>query len=132
MPHEHLGEGFGEVLYQMQTVRDLRRGGYPLAHALGIRTGPIPRDDLYPRVCLEPLRHRLGRAVRQQRHGLVALQVHEDGAIGVPSAQGEIIHAQHGRGGGRGDGLLAQQMQQRLSAHGAAPALPEAHPGLAA
>jgi hypothetical protein len=83
-------------------------------------------------VCLEPLRHGVGGAIRQKRYRLVALQIYEDGAIGVPSAQGEIIHAQHGRGGGRGDGLLAQQMQQRLSAHGAAPALPEAHPGLAA
>jgi hypothetical protein len=40
----------------------------------------------------------------------MTLQVHEDGAIGVPFPQGEIVHAQHGRGGGRRDGQLAQQM----------------------
>ena len=47
----------------------------------------------------EPLRQGLRRALWQERHGLAALQVHQDRAIGVPFPQGEAIHPKHpGRG----------------------------------
>ena len=115
----------------MKPVGHLGGGRRPVAGALGIGTGPIPRDDLDPGVFPQPLRDGLGGPLGEQGHGLPALEVHQDRAIGVPFPQGEIVHPQHGRGGGRGDGLLAQQTQQGLPAHREAPALTEAHPSLA-
>ena len=82
-----------------------------MACALGIRTRPISCNHLHTRVLAQPLRHRFGGPLREQRHGLAALQVHQDRAIGVPFAQGEVIHPQHpGRGERRGR-LLAEHAQ---------------------
>ena len=78
----------------------------------------------------EPLRHRLGRALRQECHGLATLQVHQDRARGVPFAQGEVIHPKHpGRGERRGR-LLAEQAQQGVAAHHHVPRVAELHPRL--
>ena len=73
----------------------------------------------------------LGRAIREERHGLAALQIDQHGAIGLAFPQGEIIHPEHRGGGQRRDRLPAEQAQQRVPAHRQAPALAEAHPGLA-
>ncbi len=103
MRGEHLVQRFREILQQMKAVRNLGGAGRALTGALGIRTRPIPRDHLHPGVLPEPLRHGLGGALREQGHGLAALQVHQDRAIGVPFPQGEIVHPQHpGRGERRG------------------------------
>jgi hypothetical protein len=109
MRREHVGEGFGEVLYQMKPVRHLCGGRRSVACALS-----------------------LGGPIREQRYGLAALQIHEDCAISVPFPEREIIHPQHSRGRGRRDGQLAPQTQQGLPAHGEAPALAEAPPDRAA
>jgi len=75
----------------------------------------------------EPLRHGVGRALGQERHGVVTLLIDQDGARGLAFPQGEIIHPKHGRGGVRRDGELAQPPQQGIPAHCQAPALAEAH-----
>ena len=66
-----------------------------LACTLRIRTRPIPGDDLHPGMCLEPLGDSLSGTIRQECHGLPALQVHQDRAIGVPFPQGEIVYPEH-------------------------------------
>jgi hypothetical protein len=100
---EHLLQGFPKILQQMEAVRDLGRRGRALPGAFSIGTRPIARDDLHPGMLPEPLRQRLGGALWQERHGLAALQVHQDRAIGVPFPQGEVIHTKHpGRGEQRG------------------------------
>ena len=92
MRREHVGEGFGEVLQQMKAVRHLRGARGAVACALGIRTGPIPCDHLHPRVLAQPLRHRFGGPLREQRHGLSTFQIHQDRAIGLTFPQSEIVH----------------------------------------
>ena len=77
----------------------------------------------------EPLGEGLGRAIGEQGHGLAALQIHQDRAIGVPFPQGEIVHPQHGGCGKRRGGLPAQLPQQGILAHGQGPGVAEAHPG---
>src|SRR6266566_3636389 len=75
----------------MEAVRDLGRLRGSLPRPLGIRTRPIPRNHLDPGMLPQPLRHRCGRPIRQQRNGLAALQVHEDCANGAcwrPPARG--------------------------------------------
>ena len=132
MRREHLGEDFGEVLQHMKTVCNLRGTRGSLTCALGIRTGPIPSDHFHPGVCLEPLRHCFGRAIRQKRYRLVALQIDEDRAIGVSLPQGKIIHPEHGGRGERWGRLPAEQAQQGVPAHGQTPALAQADASLAA
>ena len=83
MRGEHLGQGFRQVLQEMKTVRDLGGGGGPLARTLSIRLRAVTRDDLHPWMLPEPLRHGVRGAIREQRHRLAALQVHQDRAIGL-------------------------------------------------
>ena len=92
---EHLVQRFPEILQQMKTVRDLGGRRRPVPCAVGIGGRPIPRDDLHPGVLPEPLGYGLGGALREQGHGLAALEIDQDRAVGVPFAQGEIVDAQH-------------------------------------
>jgi len=78
----------------------------------------------------EPLGQRLSGTIRQQGHGLAALQIDQDGAIGVPFAQGEVVHTQHGGCGERRRGLLAQSAEQGVAAHHHVPRVAELHPSL--
>jgi hypothetical protein len=76
----------------------------------------------------EPLRHGVGRAIRQQGHGLAAFQINEDGAIGLAFAQGEIVYPQHAGRGERRSRLPTEQAQQSISTHGQGKLLAEVHP----
>ncbi len=129
---EGLFERFGEVLYEMEAVRDLGCLGGAFASAFRVGAGAIPRDDLYPRMLPQPLRHGRRGAVRQQGDRLAAFQVHEDRPVDVAFAQRPIIHTQYARGRGLRLRLAAQQPQERIAAHGEVPRLAEAHTGFAA
>ena len=115
----------------MKAVRDLYGCWSPVPCALGIGGRAIARDHLHPRMRLEPLGHGLGRPLREQRHGLPALQVHQDRAIGLPFAQRKIVHPQHPRRGQNGLRQPAEQAQQRVPAHHQRPRVAEMHPCLA-
>ena len=127
---EYLVQRFPKILEYMKAVRDLGRLGRALPSAFSIGTRAIARDDLHAGMLPEPLRQGFGRALWQQGHGLAALQVHQDRAIGVPFPQGEVIHPQHpGRGERRGR-LLAEHAQQGVAAHHHVPRVAELHPSL--
>ena len=130
MREEHLVERFAEILQEMEAVGNLggRRGA--LACALGIGTRAIPRDDLYPGMLPEPLGHGVRGAIRQQGHGLAALQINEHGARGLAFPQGKIIHTEHSGGGAGRDGLPAKQAQQGVAAQHHVPRVAELHPSL--
>jgi hypothetical protein len=103
MRGEHLVQNFSEILEEMQPIGNLSGGGCPLACALGIGARAIPRDPLYSWVLPQPLDQRVCSTIREEGHGLPALQIHQDRAIGLPFAQGEIVYTQHpGRGKRRG------------------------------
>jgi len=128
---EHLMQRFREVLQQVKAICHLGGRGCTLASALGIRARPIPRNDLHPWVLPQPLCDRLGGPLREQGHGLPALQVHQDRAIGVPFAQGEIVHPQHPGCGQSRKRQLPEQAQQGVPAHRQGKLLAEVHPRLA-
>ena len=109
----------------MKAVRDLDGCGCALACTLRIRTRPIPGDDLHPGMCLEPLGDSLSGTIRQECHGLPALQVHQDRAIGVPFPQGEIVYPEH-------PGCGQRQRQLRAGAGGCSGSLPGPTGGQAA
>jgi hypothetical protein len=50
LPIEEILEGLGEILDEMEPVRDLHGAGRPLCDAIRIRFGPITDHDLDPRV----------------------------------------------------------------------------------
>jgi hypothetical protein len=94
----HLIQGFAEMLESMTAVGDL--GGHrrpwlcPSASAV-----ERSRAHLHPRRLLEPLRHRRGRPLREQGHGLAARQINAHGALGRAFPPREVIHAaDRGRG----------------------------------
>ena len=115
---EHLGQRFREILDEMKAVRDLGGRGGPLPRPVSVGARPIPRDHFDPRMRPEPLRQGVGGALGQERHGVVALLVHQDRAIGLPLPQGKIVHAQDGGGGTRRQRQPAEQAQQRIPADG--------------
>jgi hypothetical protein len=79
----------------------------------------------------EPLRHGLGRPIREECDRLVAFQIHEDGAIGVPFPQGEIVHPEHPGRGHTGQRQLPEQAQEGVTAHHHVPLVAQLHPGCA-
>jgi hypothetical protein len=130
MCKKHLVPGFPEILQHMKTVCDLRGSRGTLACTLRIRTRPIPRDDLPPGVLPQPLRHRLGGALREQGYRLPAFQVHQDRAIGVPFAQDEIVPPSTLGLGNDGVGCLRSRRGVfRLTTRG--PLVAEVYAGLA-
>ena len=96
MRDEYLVQRFPEILQQMKAVRDLDGLGRALARPLSIGGRPIAGDHGYSRMLLEPLGEGRCGAIREERHGLAALQIDQDGAIGVPFPEGEVVHTQHG------------------------------------
>ena len=132
MAIEELGQRFRHVLYEMEAIRHLGRLRCPSPCAVGIGFRAIPRDHLHAGVPLEPLRKRVALAVWQEGDGLAALQVHEDGAIGVAFPQRPVINTQHAGRRGRGLRLLAQPAQERVPADPQGPGVAEAHPGFPA
>jgi hypothetical protein len=95
----HLLQGLSEGAQEMKAIGDLCGRGGPLPRPIGVGSRAIARDDLHPRVVPEPLRQRGALTVWEERDGLAALEIHEDGAIRLAFPQCPIIHAQDpGRG----------------------------------
>jgi hypothetical protein len=85
----------------MEAIRNLDGSRDALPCAFRIRARPIPCDHLHAGVLAQPLRDRLGRALREQGRGLPALQIHQDRAISVAFPQCKVIHAEDRRRGAR-------------------------------
>ena len=62
---EHVLEGFHQILEEVKPIGDLGGLGRPVAGAVRIGSGPIPRDHLDPRMGSPPLRQGLCLTVRQ-------------------------------------------------------------------
>ena len=115
----------------MEAIRHLGRRRRPVSGTVGIGFRAIPRDHRNAGGCLEPLRARVARAVREQGDGLAAFQIKEHGARGRAFAQGAIVHPQPA---GRGDvrqRLLAPQAPECVPAHPQVPLVAKLHPGCA-
>jgi len=113
---------FPEVLQQVKTICHLDGRGRALASPLGIGARSLPGDHLDSRMLLEPGGEGRSGALREERHRLVALQVHQDRAIRVACAQREIVHAQRRGRGKRRDRQPAEPAPQRVPAHCQPPA----------
>ena len=81
---------------------------------------------------LEPLRHGVGGAIREQRHGLSAFQIDPHRPRGLAFPQREIVPPEDCGSRQRGNRLPAEQTQQGVPADHQRPLLAEVHARLAA
>ena len=125
---EHLRQGLGEMAQELKAIGDLGGRGGPVTRPVCLGGRAIACDHLDPRMVLEPLRQRGALAVWEERAGLAAFQVHEDGAIRVAFLQRLIIHAQDA---GRREvrlRLAVPQAQERVPADPQVPRAAQASP----
>jgi hypothetical protein len=97
MRDKHLVQRFAEILQEMKAVGDLHGSRSSLPCAFGIGGRAIARDDLDPGMRPQPLGQSIGRALREQRDRLAALQIDQHGAIALTFAQREVIHTEDRR-----------------------------------
>ena len=91
---EHWLQGLGKIAEEMKAIGNLRGGGGPVTRPVGVGGRAVARDHLDSRMGLEPLRQGVGGAIREQRHGLPALQIDQHRSIGLAFPQREIVHAE--------------------------------------
>jgi hypothetical protein len=103
----------GEVVQQVPPVGGLDGERGAAGRALGVAAAPVPADHLYPRPAAQPRLERLRGSLRQHVDGPAGLDVDEHGAVDMPAAQREVIHAEDPRGGDGQVGQGADQPQQR-------------------
>src|SRR5215472_4190952 len=115
----------------MKAVSDLRGCRSPVPSAFSIGGRAITRDDLDPGMPPQPLGQSLGRALREQRDRIAALQIDQHGAIALAFAQREVIHPKDCRSRTRRKRQLPEQTQQRVAAHARVPPAIEVYPGRA-
>ena len=90
-------DGLSEVGPQVPAGRHLDRAGRTLPNTFRIGTRPIPGDDLHARMLAQPVRQGGGLPVGQQVDDIVALEIHQRGAVVMAPAPGPVIHSQHPR-----------------------------------
>jgi hypothetical protein len=77
----------GQVLHQVEAVRDLHSSGRAVVGALGIGTSAVARDHRHTGVLAQPPRQGVRLAVGQQRHRPVPIEIDQHGArLRSPSA----------------------------------------------
>jgi hypothetical protein len=115
----------------MKAVGDLRSGRSSLPRTLGICSCAITRDDLDSRMRPQPLGQSIGRATRQQRDRIAALQIDQYGAIALAFAQREVIDTKDCRSRTRRQRQPPEQAQQRVTAQARVPPATKAYCGRA-
>lgn len=78
-----LFDGLAQVVPQMPGVGDLLGLRGAAAGAFGIGSGPVPADDLYFRMALQPCGQRFGVPAGQHVHRAPPLQIHQDRGVRV-------------------------------------------------
>ena len=109
-------QGLAEVLDQMKPIDHLHRLGCPPANAVGIEVTPIAADDGDRRMLGQPGRHGRGRAVRQQVHDAMRLEIDQDGAIPMAPPPGPLVHPNGLQGWGVGRTGAARTRRRRVDA----------------
>jgi hypothetical protein len=130
---EDLGQRVGQILQPMEAVGHLARRGRPCACRFRIHLRAVPHDHLDPGMGLQPLRYGGGLPIREEGQGPSPSEVHQEGAIRVTPAQGEVVHAEDlgeaiaGQGGGGSPAAACCDAPSVRSAGSAAPR--PRHPG---
>ena len=94
-PRERPLQRRGQVLEEVETVRDLNGVGSSLAGSLRVGTAAVAGDDLDAGMLPQPLGQGLGPAVGEQVDDAAALEVHQDRPILLAFPFGPIVHPEH-------------------------------------
>ena len=116
MGGEHQPQHLGQVLQQVEAVRDLHRVRRAVTAALGIRARAVTGNHLDAGVLAQPSCKGICLAVGQQRYRPAPLEVDQHGAIRVPLKQRPVVHAQRRRCRDVGQRRSPDQAQQRVAA----------------
>jgi hypothetical protein len=82
----------------MKAIGNLGGLWRPFGGASSIVLSTVTGNDFDPGMVTQPGRDRLGRALRQERHGPTVFEIDQDRAIDPALAEGKIINAEHTRG----------------------------------
>ena len=96
-PIEPSFESFPQVADEMPPIEDLLGLWGAKGGPTRILCGAVTAQDEDAWMRLEPRSKGIGRAVGPQVDRPMALQVYQQGAIGVPTTNGPIVHPQDGR-----------------------------------
>jgi hypothetical protein len=99
---------------QMPSVSYLDRFRSASARALGVGPRAVPANDLHPGMVAQPVGQHLRRALLDQINRAVGEDVDQDGAIGLTTADREIVDAEHLNITDRRVGQRADQPQQTV------------------
>jgi hypothetical protein len=105
-----------QVAQQVPAIRHMTSRGCPAPDALPVHLSPITGDNLHTRMGAQPGGNGGSLAVRKEIDNSVPLQIHDDGAVGAPSAPRPLVDADHTRRGGCGGGGRANHPQQGVRA----------------
>ena len=83
----------GQVVEQVETVRDLDGVRSTQPGALGVASGPVTADHVRSAMLKQPVGEPRCPAVGQQVHGPAGVHVDNDGAVGIALAEREVVHA---------------------------------------
>ena len=125
-------QGLAQVAKEVPAVGDLHGIRCTLPDGVSIGAGAVASDDLDPAVTPQPSRERAGLAVGQKIDDPIALQVDQNGSVGLAAPPGPVIHSQHARRRRQRRHRAMNQAQQSIGAHRHGQALGKAGAGLAA
>jgi hypothetical protein len=108
---------FPQVLQQVPAIDHLLSVRSAFGGSAQVFGGAIATNHLHAGMALEPLTKSISATVRQQINWSMRLQIDEDRAIGSPSLQGKIVHAQHTRRCERDGARLLSAAQECIRTH---------------
>jgi len=125
---QHLVEGFGEGLPQVNAIGDLDRVGGALTGPVGVRSGPIPGDHADAGMGRSPEGEGLGLTIGPEGERSPPFEIAPHGALGLAFPRGPIINAEHlGCGKGR-KRQTTQQAQEGVTTDGEAQVTAQSYP----
>jgi hypothetical protein len=95
VPLQQIRQGLTQRGQQMEPIHDLERLGRTVAGALGVDLRAITAEDADLGMLPQPSGQGLRRAIWQQVHDPVRLQIHQDRRIGLPPATRKVVDTEH-------------------------------------
>src|SRR3546814_20295744 len=97
MTADGLAQRLTQATEQMPAIGHLHGPWSSAPCSIGIKVGAITRDNLDPRVAIQPVGHAVRIAIRQQIQNAIALQIADDRSLPLPAPPRPLLAA-HNRG----------------------------------
>jgi hypothetical protein len=117
MPGDGSLDVLGKVVPRVPPIGDLLSERRSVGCGFGIGASPVPADHATAGMLTQPRGERFRSPVRQHIHRTAHAQVDEHGAVDMPPAQREIIHAEYRNRPDLRVRQRADQPQKRAATH---------------